>query len=678
MSKKDRFKLKGHTIAGTFRVDEVVAEGGFGVVYRAFHLHFRSPVALKCLKIPTELSEEERLRFLEQFRSEAEIQFRLSAALPHIVRPLHVDAVHTESGEFVPLMALEWLEGRTFEKIIERRAFSDQPPLSLIEAVNLIGPAAQALHQAHNFRVGEEILTVVHRDIKPDNLFVTTIGGKEVVKILDFGISKVRRAASHLAGHFSQTSGTAPFSPAYGAPEQWVPKRFGQTGPWTDVWGLALTLVEIIKGDAVIVGDHQAMMGTVLDPKVRPTPRAEGVQVSDEVESVFEKALSLDPRYRYQSIEAFWESLQGAIDYSGDLAQRYDETPSGSRIPLPKMSAPTPWAAPRSASKKSAQPFAGLPPMMAPALLSLTAQEDLAEVERVGAASYPINPHSDLKPVPAAPTSWDHFDPDIPPSSVDSDEDDDFEDLRPDALTPNLPGVIAALRANGEPPPSTLPFPEKLEVAAVSERPPSFSLMGNLDIERVREEEPPSLGLEMESLSEALPPPVSRREPSIKLELEPTSNFPRSTRTEEPAPILPPSQPPIPDLAVSPPAPVQKTRASKRLNPPPRPQISHPPTKGAPSRQPPDLIPAAVSGRPPPPSLRASRPGVTGPPPAPQRSQRPPPPKREEVRVSGGPPPPPSHKPAPRPAARETEEPTATEKTSLKVIPSGRSRSAGS
>ena len=199
---KDRFGLKGNTIAGTFRVDEVVAEGGFGVVYRAFHLHFRAPVALKCLKIPGELSKEGRQHFLEQFRSEAEIQFRLSAALPNIVRPLHVDAVQSVDGEFVPMMALEWLEGQSFEKIIEQRTFSDQAPMGLEEVMELIGPVAQALHEAHDFKAGGESLSVVHRDIKPDNLFVTEIGGKKIVKLLDFGISKVRRTASQLAGSF--------------------------------------------------------------------------------------------------------------------------------------------------------------------------------------------------------------------------------------------------------------------------------------------------------------------------------------------------------------------------------------------------------------------------------------------------------------------------------------------
>lgn len=415
MSKKDRFSLVGNTIAGTFRVDEVVAEGGFGVVYRAYHLHFRAPVALKCLKIPSALSADERKAFLEQFRSEAEIQFRLSASLPNIVRPLHVDAVHTDRGEFVPLMALEWLDGKSFEKIIEERSFLDRPPMALSEAMDLIGPAAQALNEAHNFESDGEVISVIHRDIKPDNLFVTEMNGKKTVKLLDFGISKVRRAASQLAGHVSQTGGQAPFSPAYGAPEQWVPKRFGQTGPWTDVWGLALTLVEIIKGDAAIVGDHQAMMGTSLDPKVRPSPRSEGVLVSDEVESVFLKALAVDPRYRYQSIQSFWEALGAALSLDASQGAQ-EETPSGRRILLPRMSAPTPWTPPHLKLKIASEMIGHLPPMLAPAQLVPTAKSQQSE------QFYPSNPHSDLHPVPPAPTSDPELDALHIPPIFDQDE----------------------------------------------------------------------------------------------------------------------------------------------------------------------------------------------------------------------------------------------------------------
>ena len=110
---EDVFGIVGTTQAGTFQVESVVAEGGFGVVYRAYHGAFRAPVALKCLKIPQSLTQKGQADFLERFREEAELMFRLSAGIPAVVRPLHVDVITTSSGQFVPYMVLEWLDGET-------------------------------------------------------------------------------------------------------------------------------------------------------------------------------------------------------------------------------------------------------------------------------------------------------------------------------------------------------------------------------------------------------------------------------------------------------------------------------------------------------------------------------------------------------------------------------------
>ncbi len=307
---EDVFGIVGSVIVGAYQVETVVAEGGFGVVYRAHHTGFRAPVALKCLKIPQQLSAAHQEEFLEQFRGEAELLFRLSASIPTVVRPLHVDAVTMADGTFMPFMALEWLEGETLDAIMERRKEDGLSPMSLKKLVRLLTPVARALERAHNYMGPDGPISIVHRDLKPENIFVANVAGEQVVKILDFGIGKAKSVASQVAGRASQThSALASFTPAYGAPEQWVPKRFGQTGPWTDVWGLALTLVEVMAGRAIIDGDQAAMMGTAVDPTRRPTPRTEGLVVSDEVEAVFVRALALDPRDRYPEAGAFWDDL---------------------------------------------------------------------------------------------------------------------------------------------------------------------------------------------------------------------------------------------------------------------------------------------------------------------------------------------------------------------------------
>ena len=311
---EDVFGIVGSVIAGAYHVEEVVAEGGFGVVYRAHHGGFRAPVALKLLKVPPQ-SSEQQAAFLELFRAEAELLFRLSASLPTVVRPLHVDAFTAFDGSFVPYLVLEWLEGQTLDALIKQRSREGLAPIPLRKLVRLLTPVARALERAHNFSGPEGSVSIVHRDLKPENIFVAQVAGEEVVKILDFGIGKVKSAASQVAGRMSQDGQAPPaFTPAYGAPEQWAPKHYGQTGPWTDVWGLALCMVETLTARPVMEGDSAAMMGTALDPQRRPTPRTEGVAVPDAVEAVFARALALDPRTRQRDAGVFWNELLAALD----------------------------------------------------------------------------------------------------------------------------------------------------------------------------------------------------------------------------------------------------------------------------------------------------------------------------------------------------------------------------
>lgn len=310
----DVFGIVGSTVAGAFRVDAVVAEGGFAVVYRAYHEGFRAPVALKCLKIPQHMNHDERARFELQFAAEAELLFKLSAAIPVVVRPLHVEVVPASDGTLMPFLALEWLEGETLRAVAERRAREGRPRFELAELIESLTPVARALERAHHWASPDGPVAIVHRDMKPENIFMARVAGEQVIKILDFGIAKAMSVASQVVARSSQDAG-GPFTPAYAAPEQWLPKRFGRTGPWTDVWGLALTLVELLAGRPVIDGDNAAMMGTATDLVRRPTPRAEGVPLGNEVEAVFVKALSVDPSDRYADVGEFWRALVAAFNH---------------------------------------------------------------------------------------------------------------------------------------------------------------------------------------------------------------------------------------------------------------------------------------------------------------------------------------------------------------------------
>jgi eukaryotic-like serine/threonine-protein kinase len=322
---EDLFGIVGTVIASAYHVERVVAEGGFGIVYRARHGGFRAPVALKCLKVPQHLGAEYQARFLEQFRAEAELMFRLSASTPTVTRPLHVDVMTVPNGSFVPFMVLEWLEGSTFDALIRARVAAGRRPFALSELFELFEPVAKALDRAHHFEGPAGPESIAHCDLKPENIFIATVGGERVPKILDFGVAKVRGAVTRATKGGDEVT---LFTPAYGAPEQWNPKEFGETGPFTDVWGLALTLVEALVGKPVIVGTHAAVRSQILDRARRPTPRRHGAVVSDRVEAVFSRALAVDPRDRYQDAGAFWSAL---VEAAGRASE--PSVPSGPVIP---------------------------------------------------------------------------------------------------------------------------------------------------------------------------------------------------------------------------------------------------------------------------------------------------------------------------------------------------------
>ena len=255
MGAVDVFGIVGSTQAGAYQVEEVVAEGGFAVVYRAYHSAFRAQVALKCLKVPDSLGAQHYEEFLERFREEGELLFRLwSSSTPAVVRPLHVGTLEG-TPRFVPFIALEWLEGQTLDGLIEARSARFEPPLSLKEALRLLTPVARALERAHHFPGTGGEVCILHRDMKPENVFIAEQHGERVAKILDFGIGKVKSVTTQMVGHQStQGDGLVAFTPTFGSPEQWLPKRFGQTGSWTDVWGLALTLLERHFGSGALRG----------------------------------------------------------------------------------------------------------------------------------------------------------------------------------------------------------------------------------------------------------------------------------------------------------------------------------------------------------------------------------------------------------------------------------------
>ncbi len=342
MTVSDVFNIVGSTLGGAFQVEEVVAEGGFSVIYRAYHGAFRAPVALKCLKVPGSMSRSEQDVFLEKFRGEAELLFRLSSSMVEVVRPLHADAMVLKDGRFVPYLALEWLEGDPFDKVLKQRKESGEGPLSTQRAIRILTPVAKALHRAHNLPTPSGPVSIVHCDLKPANIFVAKIEGKQQVKVLDFGIAQVMRVAE--LGQEGESSMSA-FTPHCAAPEQWEPRVYGMPGPWTDVFALALTLTEALTLKRPIRGDLREMAAICQNRTARPTPRALGANIPDALEEAVRRALAVDPVDRTQDIETFWTEVERSLGikptFDHSSAKQESLPPGMSMQPLPFEGEPT-------------------------------------------------------------------------------------------------------------------------------------------------------------------------------------------------------------------------------------------------------------------------------------------------------------------------------------------------
>jgi serine/threonine protein kinase len=302
VSVTDPYKLVGAVVDGRYRVEAVAGHGGHAVVYRALHLWFESPIALKVLKLPADLRPHEAKAKVAEFRREGRLLFGLSSLHASIVRAFEA-GVMTCDGALAPYLALEWLHGVSLDREIKHRRQGKLAPFSLREVVELLDWPARGLGLAH-------AQGLVHRDIKPHNLFATVQAEKIAVKIVDFGISKWLDLSLSTTGRFADTGPRrSSFTPMYGAPEQWL-HRLGGTGPWTDVHAWALVCVELLSGRPPFAGEEPAQfMAACLDSSARPTPRNRGVPVNDEVEAIFSRALAVEPRERFRDLRAFWTSL---------------------------------------------------------------------------------------------------------------------------------------------------------------------------------------------------------------------------------------------------------------------------------------------------------------------------------------------------------------------------------
>jgi serine/threonine-protein kinase len=316
----------GTVIADTYEVTGLLGHGGMGAVWAAQHRRLPGKrVAVKVLLGATTDAES-----LARFRREAEIASRIGH--PNIIEVLDFHTL--PSG--TPYMILEFLDGESLASRLRRG------PLPLEAALEIARQVGSALHAAHRAQV-------VHRDLKPDNIFLvpSDAGGvlADRVKVLDFGISKIR-GSSTVQTQESALLGT----PQYMSPEQAYGKN-RTIDQRTDVWALGTIVYEMLVGAPAFSGETLAQV--ILSIVNDPAPSLSGhAGVPDKVAHAVDRALKKDIAERWPDVASFIAELTGrplqTLDRQAGAKAAVDPLAS-TMAPAPAPSPSLPHAATQAA-----------------------------------------------------------------------------------------------------------------------------------------------------------------------------------------------------------------------------------------------------------------------------------------------------------------------------------------
>ncbi|MBP2680578.1 MAG: hypothetical protein H6Q78_441, partial [Candidatus Krumholzibacteriota bacterium] len=296
----------GQTVSH-YKILSKLGEGGMGVVYKAEDLKLHRFVALKFLP-PAASDDNTRKRFVREAQAASSLEH------PNVCSIHEID--ETPDGRMFIVMPC--YEGESLQAAIEGG------PMDLGDAVDVALQVASGLAKAHE-------KGIVHRDIKPGNIFLTSDG---VAKIVDFGLAK-------LGGRTKLTrTGASPGTVSYMSPEQ---LKGGDIDHRSDIWALGVVFYEMITGETPFRGDYeQAMSYSIMNEAPKPVrDHRPGLPV--EVERVIEKTLAKDPKERYQKTAELIGTLQSlkkriessAVDPDGSDSKAI---PSIAVLPFANMS----------------------------------------------------------------------------------------------------------------------------------------------------------------------------------------------------------------------------------------------------------------------------------------------------------------------------------------------------
>lgn len=276
----------GQIIDGRYRLESLLDRGGQGVVYRALDLREGDHVAIKMLKASFVHDADSRERLLREARA------LMTLANTAAVRVLDQRWSH---GELFVVMEL--LQGSSLDEHLDHMS----TPMSAHHLVDLLEPVAQTLQRAHEHGI-------VHRDVKPANIFVCTHGD---VRLIDFGFAKFANLLSFTA------SGSAAGSPSYMAPEIWNAAAIDHR---VDVYSLGVVVYRSLTGRVPFDPNNLALLWRAVTTAPRPSLRVLRPDLPLELDGWTTQAMAIDPNQRFLSVRAAWKALRHTVALQGSFA----------------------------------------------------------------------------------------------------------------------------------------------------------------------------------------------------------------------------------------------------------------------------------------------------------------------------------------------------------------------
>jgi len=308
------------TMLGRYRIERVLGEGGMGTVYAGVHQDLGKAAAVKTLHERYGRSNEVQLRFLREAQAASRIRH------PNIV---DVYDVGSESGR--TYLVMELLEGESLARLIARDG-----PLSARQAADLMVPVVSALAAVHD-------LGVIHRDLKPDNIFLANERHTLQPKVLDFGISKVadQQITDALTG-----TGILVGTPYYMSPEQ--AKAMRNIDARADQYAVGVILYECTTARRPIEEQSIYQLVQRIVEGDFPTPRQANPAIPPAFEKLILRAMETDPAARFPTTRALGRALMPfaserirsnyADEFATDTLPQLSNPISSAPSPLPNMS----------------------------------------------------------------------------------------------------------------------------------------------------------------------------------------------------------------------------------------------------------------------------------------------------------------------------------------------------